>query len=69
MLESELGYDISWKVVDGKRWTPEHRERIYTVGFREDVGFKWPDESAWPEPFSNWRGLLPRCRNSRVAGP
>jgi DNA (cytosine-5)-methyltransferase 1 len=20
------------------------------VGFREDVGFEWPDESAWPEP-------------------
>ncbi|KAB0649684.1 DNA (cytosine-5-)-methyltransferase [Burkholderia diffusa] len=52
VLEKELGYHISWKVIDGKRWTPQHRERIYIVGFREDVGFEWPDESAWPEPGS-----------------
>ncbi|RQS61252.1 DNA (cytosine-5-)-methyltransferase [Burkholderia sp. Bp8963] len=52
VLEKELGYHISWKVVDGKRWTPQHRERIYIVGFREDVGFEWPDECAWPEPGS-----------------
>jgi len=50
VLEKELGYHISCKVIDGKRWTPQHRERIYIVGFREDVGFKWPDDSAWPEP-------------------
>jgi DNA (cytosine-5)-methyltransferase 1 len=49
VLQRELGYHIDWKVVDGKRWTPQHRERIYIVGFREDVGFEWPDESTWPE--------------------
>ncbi|PQV52717.1 DNA (cytosine-5-)-methyltransferase [Paraburkholderia sp. BL21I4N1] len=52
VLEEELGYHISWKVIDGKRWTPQHRERIYIVGFRSDVGFEWPDESLWPEPGS-----------------
>jgi DNA (cytosine-5)-methyltransferase 1 len=50
VLEKELGYYINWKVIDGKRWTPQHRERIYIVGFRDDIGFEWPDESAWPEP-------------------
>lgn len=50
VLEKELDYRIECKVIDGKRWTPQHRERIYIVGFRDDVGFKWPDESEWPEP-------------------
>lgn len=50
VLEKELGYHISWKVIDAKRWAAQHRERIFIVGFREDVGFKWPDESDWPAP-------------------
>jgi DNA (cytosine-5)-methyltransferase 1 len=50
VLEKELGYHIEHKVIDGKRWTPQHRQRIYIVGFREDVGFKMPDDSVWPEP-------------------
>lgn len=50
VLEDELGYKISPKVIDGKRWTPQHRQRIYIVGFRDDVKFEWPDESQWPEP-------------------
>jgi DNA (cytosine-5)-methyltransferase 1 len=50
VLENELGYHIEYKVIDGKRWTPQHRQRIYIVGFREDVGFKMPDDSELPEP-------------------
>lgn len=38
-LENELGYKISTRVVDGKGYTPQHRERIYIVGFREQVDF------------------------------
>lgn len=38
-LENELGYKISTRIVDGKGYVPQHRERIYIVGFREDVGF------------------------------
>lgn len=49
VLENELGYHISAKVIDGKRWTPQHRERIYIVGFRDDVNFEWPSENEWPE--------------------
>lgn len=48
VLREELGYSLHHKLVDGKRWTPQHRERIFLVGFREDVGFKWPDEDEWP---------------------
>lgn len=32
-LEDELGYVINWKVVNGAHWVPQHRERIYIIGF------------------------------------
>ncbi len=50
VLEKELGYHIECKVIDAKRWVPQHRERIFIVGFRDDVGFEWPDEALWPSP-------------------
>jgi DNA (cytosine-5)-methyltransferase 1 len=40
-LEKELGYKIFYKVIDGKGFVPQHRERIYIVGFREDTPFSW----------------------------
>lgn len=41
VLGKELGYTIYPRVVDAKGFVPQHRERIYIVGFREDVGFDW----------------------------
>lgn len=32
-LEQDLGYVINWKIVDGAKWVPQHRERIFIVGF------------------------------------
>lgn len=32
-LEENLGYIINWKVVDGANWVPQHRERIFIVGY------------------------------------
>lgn len=40
-LEDELGYRIFPKVVDAKGFVPQHRERIYIVGFRDDTDFSW----------------------------
>jgi len=40
-LEEELGYQIHAKVVDGKGFVPQHRERIYIVGFRDETDFTW----------------------------
>jgi DNA (cytosine-5)-methyltransferase 1 len=40
-LEAELGYRISWKIIDAKRFVPQHRERIFIAGFREDTGFSF----------------------------
>jgi DNA (cytosine-5)-methyltransferase 1 len=40
-LAEELGYQIHVKIVDGAHFVPQHRERIYIVGFREPAGFDW----------------------------
>ena len=32
-LVDELGYVISYKIVNGAEWVPQHRERIYILGF------------------------------------
>jgi DNA (cytosine-5)-methyltransferase 1 len=37
-LEEELGYNISARILDGKSWVPQHRERIFIVGIRKDIG-------------------------------
>ncbi len=49
-LRNELGYDVHYRVIDGQRFVPQHRERIIIVGFRDKTGFSWddlrlPDES------------------------
>ncbi|MGH2506018.1 MAG: DNA (cytosine-5-)-methyltransferase [Ktedonobacteraceae bacterium] len=42
-LTEKLGYHIDYKVMDGRHWVPQHRERILIVGFREPTGFNWED--------------------------
>jgi DNA (cytosine-5)-methyltransferase 1 len=32
-LEDELKYVIDWKVVDAANWVPQHRERVFIVGY------------------------------------
>jgi len=32
-LENNLGYVINWRVVDGVNWVPQHRERVFIVGY------------------------------------
>ena len=43
VLEKELGYTISCRVIDARAWVPQHRERIFIAGFREDAGFSFDD--------------------------
>ena len=40
-LQRELGYHITWRVIDGQHFVPQHRERILIVGFRDKTGFDW----------------------------
>jgi len=42
-LQDELGYDIHYKVIDASKVVPQHRERIFIVGFRNPVKFKFPE--------------------------
>lgn len=35
-LEDKLGYTVRWNIVDGARWVPQHRERIFLVGYDPD---------------------------------
>jgi DNA (cytosine-5)-methyltransferase 1 len=42
-LTEELGYQVSARVIDGRSFVPQHRERIFIVGFREPNGFDLGD--------------------------
>jgi DNA (cytosine-5)-methyltransferase 1 len=42
-LTEELGYQITWRVIDAAHFVPQHRERILIVGFREDSAFDLND--------------------------
>ncbi|NOT46347.1 MAG: DNA (cytosine-5-)-methyltransferase [Acidobacteria bacterium] len=49
----DLGYSITYKVLDGKHFVPQHRERIFIVGFRSDVApsneFEFPQLEGIPK--------------------
>lgn len=42
-LEEELGYHIHHRIIDARHFVPQHRERIFIVGFREPTAFSWED--------------------------
>jgi DNA (cytosine-5)-methyltransferase 1 len=42
-LTEELGYHVHWKVIDARSWVPQHRERIFIVGFRDANDFSFSD--------------------------
>ena len=45
----ELGYSVHYKVLDGKYFVPQHRERIIIVGFDINV-FNKREKFCFPEP-------------------
>ena len=42
-LENELGYYVNSKVMDAQLLVPQHRERVFIVGFRDPLKFEWPE--------------------------
>lgn len=54
-LQEELGYQIHCRVIDGQHWVPQHRERIFIVGFREGCDF---DFNSLPIPDKTQKPLL-----------
>jgi DNA (cytosine-5)-methyltransferase 1 len=48
-LTEELGYDVHYRVIDAKSFVPQHRERIFIVGFRRKTAFNF-DDLVLPDP-------------------
>lgn len=40
-LCNDLGYDVYAHVIDAQHFVPQHRERVFIVGFREPVPWDW----------------------------
>jgi DNA (cytosine-5)-methyltransferase 1 len=49
VLTNELGYHVDYRVIDAKSWLPQHRERIFIAGFRDDCTFSF-DTLTVPDP-------------------
>jgi DNA (cytosine-5)-methyltransferase 1 len=47
-LTEELGYQVHCKVIDARRFVPQHRERIFIAGFRDGADFTF-DSLALPD--------------------
>lgn len=53
VLRDRLGYYVTSKIIDARCFVPQHRERIFIVGFRDNVPFDWslvalPKKDTWP---------------------
>ncbi|HJX50210.1 MAG TPA: DNA (cytosine-5-)-methyltransferase [Candidatus Nanoarchaeia archaeon] len=49
-LEKELEYNVYFKILDAVDYVPQHRERIFIVGFKEPVEFHFPDNKFKKRP-------------------
>lgn len=53
-LQEDLGYQVHTRIVDARSWVPQHRERIFIVGFLEENEFSF-DDLKLPDPASGPR--------------
>ncbi len=67
-LEDELGYEVHYKVIDAKHFVPQHRERVFIVGFRNRTDFSW-DTLELPEPTTKLSDILHPQNGSEEAEP
>lgn len=51
VLEDQLKYKVRYKVINAKSWVPQHRERIFIAGFRDDCDFTF-DDFVVPDPMA-----------------
>ncbi len=42
-LTSALGYEVQYKIIDAQGLVPQHRERIFLVGFKPNRRFEFPE--------------------------
>jgi DNA (cytosine-5)-methyltransferase 1 len=65
-LAEELGYQISWRVLDAAHFVPQHRERILIAGFREACDFSL-DAARLPASRRTLRAILHPENGSELA--
>ena len=53
-LKEELGYHVHVRVIDAKSFVPQHRERIFIIGFLEETAFSL-DDLVLPDPLNGPR--------------
>lgn len=63
----KLGYSVHFRVLDGKHFVPQHRERIIIVGFDREKfnGNENFDFPKLPDPTKNIRGILEENPDSK----
>ena len=42
-LTEDLGYHVHSRIIDARHWLPQHRERIFLVGFRQPHSYQFPN--------------------------
>ena len=67
-LRDELGYDVHYRMIDGRHFTPQHRERILIAGFSEPTGFSW-DALRLPEQTPTLADILHKTDGSEPLLP
>lgn len=58
-LAEELGYTVSWRVIDSSPWVPQKRRRIFIVGVRDGEAFDF-DKVVIPEHGPKLAAILHR---------
>lgn len=57
VLEDDLGYRVAARIIDARHFVPQHRERIFLVGFRDPTEFDF-DELELPADTSRLGDIL-----------
>lgn len=83
-LRKELKYEVYWRVIDAQSVVPQHRERIFLVGFKPGRAFEFPEfpvegpkldsilDSSVPEKYTLtdhlWKYLQDYAKKHQAAG-
>jgi DNA (cytosine-5)-methyltransferase 1 len=66
VLRNQLGYEIYPHIIDAKGYVPQHRERIFIVGFKKHSGFSW-DPLRAPSPSAKRLDAILHSEDGREA--
>jgi DNA (cytosine-5)-methyltransferase 1 len=52
-LTDALGYQVYWKIINAESVVPQHRQRIFLVGFKPERAFEFPEFPAEDPKFAS----------------